>query len=59
MNLRPNKPTETTANAVLEPVDFPCPPVSRMAVKNPLRPFMTFYDQFREAYDEILADVQK
>ena len=22
-------------------------------------PFMTFYDQFREAYDEILADVQK
>ena len=26
-----------------EPVDFPCPPVSRMSVLDPLEPFMTFF----------------
>ena len=28
---------------VFEPVDFPCPPVTRMQVMDPLRPFMSFY----------------
>ena len=26
-----------------EPVEFPCPPVTRMLVMDPLRPFMSFY----------------
>lgn len=33
----------TNASGVFEPVDFPCPPVSRMQVLDPLKPFMTFY----------------
>ena len=28
---------------VFEPVEFPCPPVTRMLVMDPLKPFMTFY----------------
>lgn len=28
---------------VMEPVSIPCPPVTRMSVMNPLKPFMTFY----------------
>lgn len=35
---------ENLIGGVFEPVDFPCPPVSRMQVKDPLRPFMTFFE---------------
>ncbi len=28
---------------VFDPVEFPCPPVTRMLVMDPLRPFMSFY----------------
>ena len=30
-------------SGAFEAVDYPCPPVSRMSVMNPLKPFMTFY----------------
>ena len=32
---------------VFEPVDFPCPKVSRMQVMDPLKPFMSFYKVLR------------
>ena len=34
---------------IFEPVDFPCPPVTRMQVMNPLRPFMSFYKMDADA----------
>ena len=30
-------------SGLFKPVDYPCPPVSRMQVMDPLKPFMTFY----------------
>ncbi|MBQ6505681.1 MAG: hypothetical protein IJI57_17375 [Flexilinea sp.] len=36
-----------------EPVEFPCPPVTRMQVMNPLKPFMSFYEM--DADDPISA----
>ena len=31
-------------NGIFEAVDFPCPVVSRMQVKDPIKPFMSFYN---------------
>ena len=33
----------TSVAGEFEAVDFPCPPVSRMQVMDPIKPFMTFY----------------